>query len=707
MFCQSCLTSIKAASEGLSFALPGDALLRSSNILHDSLFNLYLSAAEGCWICRQLWELMLEKEDYVMECESDFSEQDGNSAGHEDRFAVEFEILRKSRKGGNSPVELNMYTRDNVLHLTLIATPFCVLELILSPISTDTAVQDVSIRSNHATTSTLANENPELWSHWFRTCSESHERCRGLDHQLQPFVPDRLIEIFTDDDGNSFTWKLACGADSGSVQYLTLSHCWGSSGHTSLTSENYSALLKPNTVSGLPKTFRHAFSITFSLGFRFIWIDSLCIVQDDHKDWKTQASMMGSIYKNACCNIAATWAANGNDGCFTKRESRSITLDLGLGQPTEYHVVPSFLYYDDLVDAPLNTRGWVTQERFLARKQLSFAKSQVYWECRELVASEQFPAGIPSSLWNMSPYNQAKLPTGKPTLDYTTETDRRQSWAALVDFYSNCNFSRLSDRMIGLAGLAEEMRYATQDLYLAGLWRKDLQKQLCWSTDFDVRKRVNRSTIPTYMAPTWSWANVDGPVMSDQRYYLPDMECSSCIEILNASIHSEHPSELHSFVASSLVLRGIGVRARARRGGKSANHDDDDDWELQPTDLNDISNCSIRTDVPVSIMWDENMSDSEVDPERWPNFLEERNSNLLCIFVYIEQSVVTGLLLRRLYSAVNEVAYVRMGVFVNWDKSLSNLLSARLKYPPGHVIVEDINLDDAGLADLVHTVTII
>ncbi|USP74781.1 HET-domain-containing protein [Curvularia clavata] len=340
-------------------------------------------------------------------------------------------------------------------------------------------------------------------------------------------------------------------------------------------------------------------------------------------DWKAQASMMRLVYQNACCNIAATWAADGDDGCFTTGGSQIITLDLGHGESTKHQLFSRFLYHDDNTEAPLNTRGWVAQERYLARRQLNFAKSQVYWECRELIASEQFPAGIPEPLRDFLPYNQASPPNGKPTLAYTSEEERRQAWAALVDFYSNCNFSRLSDKMIALTGLAEDMRHAMGDVYLAGLWKKDLHKQLCWSTDFDVRARVNRSRTPTYLAPTWSWASVDGPVMSDQAYYIANMEVSLCIEILDASILSRHSSGLHSFVASSLVLRGIAFWAQAIMLEGYV----DGLWELQFTDLDKIPYCLMN--MHVSIHWDENMSGSEENPERWPSFLEERNSNLL------------------------------------------------------------------------------
>lgn len=357
MLCPSCLTLVKAAYLSLNLALSKNTDHESTNILHDSLYSLCLSVKERCWICLQLWASMLEYAKNVNESEGDFSEKDGNFSEHEDGFEVEFKIIKKWRKNGNSSIQLSMSSWNNVLCLALGTASFPGLQFILSPKSINETGPDTSIEPALASGTASMAGNPGLWSGWFRTCSEFHEKCREMDRRSPPFVPHRLVEIFTDDDGSSFTWRLVCRNNVGSVQYLTLSQCWGSSGHTSLKSENHSTFLERSTYSGLPKSFQHAFHITFLLDFRFIWIDSLCIIQDNPEDWKVQASMMGSVYKNACCNIAATWAANGNDGCFMARESRIITLDLGLDHSTRYHVVPEMLYYNDLMEAPLNTRG--------------------------------------------------------------------------------------------------------------------------------------------------------------------------------------------------------------------------------------------------------------------------------------------------------------------------------------------------------------
>ncbi|KAI0182316.1 heterokaryon incompatibility, partial [Xylaria flabelliformis] len=164
------------------------------------------------------------------------------------------------------------------------------------------------------------------------------------------------------------------------------SHCWGSSQPTRLTKETLSEFSHPSSVQSLPQTYQHAMAIANSLKFRYLWIDSLCIIQDDDEDWQTQSRFMGLIYRNAVCNIAATWAADSNDGCFVYRNpdtvrSCFVTLYQAFDMPSTYQIYDDDLYGLDIACAPPNSRGWVVQERYFARRQLNIAKHQVYWEC--------------------------------------------------------------------------------------------------------------------------------------------------------------------------------------------------------------------------------------------------------------------------------------------------------------------------------------
>lgn len=306
---------------------------------------------------------------------------------------------------------------------------------------------------------------PDLWPHWFRTCSESHIVCRTLGKK--PFFsPDRLIEILpNDNDKNIINWRMMVREDQDDhVPYLTLSHCWGSSSHIQLTKTTYSAFLTGSQACNLPKTYQHAFDISLSLGFRYLWIDSLCIIQDSLEDWRTQSAMMGQIYSTACCNIAATWASDSSQGCFSKRDPFLITPTTIASNPqssqsAEYQISFGYnKYVQDVTKAPLNGRGWVVQERCLAQKQLNFTKRQVYWECPELLASEEFPNGPPErSCWERG-FGVPPFDTAKPSLNFDQEYELREAWCSLMQHYSACQLTRLSDKINAIAGLANEFR---------------------------------------------------------------------------------------------------------------------------------------------------------------------------------------------------------------------------------------------------------
>jgi hypothetical protein len=556
----------------------------------------------------------------------------------------------------------------------------------------------------HAST----RDSQEQWKKWFRTCTSSHAACRVQPGgSAQPFLPDRLIEIATDASGFPRNWRLFCPEGISNALYLTVSHCWGKSKHMRLMKDNYQAFLWGFNESALPRTYRDAFAISIALGFRFIWIDSLCIVQDDAQDWRNQSSLMGSIYTHASGNIAAAWARDGNDGCFHARDTcsvnkTSIEMDINTEHTSEQYLsaIPADAYYDDIVEAPLNMRGWVTQERYLARRQLSFTTRQVYWECSELVASEQFPNGIPENLTNLGPYNQTIPPPGKLSMGFKNQLDLRTAWTALVDSYSECDLTQASDKLIAIAGLAAKFRDRTDDLYLAGHWRKDLKKQLSWSTDFDVRRESFCSRQATYRAPTWSWASMNGPVMSDTSYlFSPEEEqdLSWCFEVLSVSVQSEDSTQLHSFVSAELVLRGFAIWSH--------------DAPVPKKDGNCLFTFGVKTTdyspltiITAEIHWDERLPEY-IDPAKRSRTQQQRTSKVLFIITYVDldSKSIHGIMLCKSSSMLNAGAFARVGRFVVFFEEAENLAQSIFEVSE----IEDIYLENEDLVRFIHTVSIL
>lgn len=149
---------------------------------------------------------------------------------------------------------------------------------------------------------------------WLTTCLTTHEYC-NVDG-LNTAVPTRLLSIFEDPPRLVSTAELTTRP-----RYGTLSHCWGNKEFLKLNSQNIDSLARAIPNNMLSKTFKDAIQITRRLGIAYLWIDSLCIIQNDDNDWEHEASLMSSVYGGSTINIAASTAVDGTEGCFSKPDS--------------------------------------------------------------------------------------------------------------------------------------------------------------------------------------------------------------------------------------------------------------------------------------------------------------------------------------------------------------------------------------------------
>ncbi|KAI4860886.1 heterokaryon incompatibility protein-domain-containing protein [Hypoxylon rubiginosum] len=717
MLCQTCEVSLRAAFDA-RVKNPQITPLGPSTVLHRTPLSLYRSIIEGCYICRKTWMHILESkaggaiylqrafEGDIPETYEEFYDQlkprhptspiydtsNNTQRSNESVNTVE-SLLSEGRY-----VVFQIYSTEDYF---VIFIRYGIGDIVFYFWPASRTIPEIQspIRSPSKDQRHSTAERPDVWRYWFQICSTSHASCRALEHKRQPFVPDRLIQILGDDEGNTTQWRLVekcCREIDPSTSYVTLSHCWGSSEHLKLVKGKQSVFREASSTSDLSKTYQDAFQIATILGFHFIWIDSLCILQDDADDWKTQSSMMGSIYSDGRCNIAATWAADGTDGCFSPRDPCMIdatTIKLPFKDQLVDCDVDFHQHHSDEVErAPLNRRGWVVQERYLARKQLSFSKSQVYWECLESVASEQYPNGCP----------KATSVKDKPSVEGIKD-DFLVVWADLVNRYSRCTLTRKSDKLIALAGLASEFQKATKDEYLAGLWKKDLHKQLCWSYVY----YNHRPRISADVAPTWSWASSDGSVvMPFSDKHDADGSPVPLIQLIDTSVSKHEPADLHGVTHSKLVIRGVAGWARAGIYDERCGHNLKFQTTDQPRGIE--SSAMACTKQLVDIRWDEIVSSRDDDPVRWNELQEQQEGDLLVMWVTNTPSAIgnrsEGLLLRRFPGSRSENLFVRMGTFSSYGDSLEELIATRLGSP---MTKHTVDLNDARLADLIHTVTII
>jgi hypothetical protein len=165
---------------------------------------------------------------------------------------------------------------------------------------------------------------------WARECDETHTRChdRSSDGALDgpPNLPTRILDVGMPGD-DPFLLVTTGQRD----RYVALSHCWGGRNECITTKSTYEVYQRAIKLSSLSKTFQDAVRITHTLGMHYLWIDSLCILQDNEADWENEAANMGLIYEDASCTIAAAAASHGAMGCF----AQDVDLDSTILLPAE------------------------------------------------------------------------------------------------------------------------------------------------------------------------------------------------------------------------------------------------------------------------------------------------------------------------------------------------------------------------------------
>jgi hypothetical protein len=197
-------------------------------------------------------------------------------------------------------------------------------------------------------------------------------------------LPTRLIDVGLSCDETVHLWETG-PSDGG--EWIALSHRWGRR-NFSTTSENLQQHIGQGlSVAELPDTFRDAVIVTRALGKRYLWIDSLCIIQGDDGDFQTEAMRMADVYSGAYCVLAASCAADHYDGFLKARSPRQYVTIAHEGY--NYYICETIdNFKKHVLDGALNLRGWVLQEHALARRTIFFTEHQTYFECRDGVRCE-------------------------------------------------------------------------------------------------------------------------------------------------------------------------------------------------------------------------------------------------------------------------------------------------------------------------------
>lgn len=291
-------------------------------------------------------------------------------------------------------------------------------------------------------------------------------------------MPSRVLDVGSTDSG-----QVRLLAPTSVEPYMALSYCWGSDlvGVLATTKENINTHLKGIQILSLPPTVQDAVSVCRRLGIRFIWVDSLCIIQNDNADWRREAASMRLVYSNSRLTIVAHTATYckerflGIRCCAQPSWQRNFWSNFGQDR-RRFHLrvgenfsngVSTTFSWGIRGYSGVEKRGWTSQECILSPRIIHFAGVEMIWECNNLCFCEC------GHLSNYSPILPTKSLFSNPRLhnflSYNITGDR---WTDLIVQYSTRELSHQSDKLVALSGLAEpaSTRTGGTRIYLAGLW---------------------------------------------------------------------------------------------------------------------------------------------------------------------------------------------------------------------------------------------
>lgn len=522
MICSACTKVLEGKADSPRPAGEPGRSANDSYSHHNSFRDLEVAASkQNCFLCSRLWSAIPAEQKALLSSWSSQSEKEKVRT-----WLLSVELHHHIRTGsiwwyfvfsGRLPFDLRLRHGSSFL-LTKNGQGLHTLD-----VPTQLHSSQCSAPPNTSgTIGPLKTERPDptpslMQLHqWIRTCETTHSTCKPRNSR-EGWNPTRLLDVGAC-IGSSFSDKILLINTREAREelcYVTLSHCWGQARILRLESSTHSKLEAGFEIAALEKTFQEAIFITRAAGRRYLWIDSLCIWQDenDSSDWLYECSQMHKVYGHGAFNISAASAHDATEGLFLsdKRANKlyeevDCWMEPGHTErpfPTRYTLYDPTLWAVEIEQAPLNQRGWVLQERMLANKVIHFTDKEFFWECRELRASESFPTGYDAS-------SAAKPLKHLGGNDFSYKSHwAYDKWEQIVFLYSRCRLTRAEDRLVAISGLAKEIGGLVDDSYVAGMWHKTLHEDLFWWADNGVTRRAQ-----PYVAPTWSWASVPGGVFT-------------------------------------------------------------------------------------------------------------------------------------------------------------------------------------------------
>ncbi|KAE9396169.1 HET-domain-containing protein [Gymnopus androsaceus JB14] len=385
----------------------------------------------------------------------------------------------------------------------------------------------------------------------------NHHYTKCPKPQENTFLPDRVIDCT---DTRKPKLILTRGQRG---HYVVLSYVWGAKQPMMTTTLNIEKYCTEGLdMAQFPQTIQDAVIVTHNLGQRYLWIDAQCILQDCETDKVRQLGMMHTIYRNSYLSISAACANAATQGFLHWDRPQKVpnaripyrcpdgTVGMVWIAKRMDTDIPdaSHSYWDEL--EPVSYRGWCLQERMLPARSLIYASDTLKYYCQTETVNIGGALCEPST--GMRLPNVIYQPQDIPFSDEDHKT-YRQAWLAVLFVYTLRAISKPADKLVALAGLAEQFQMVYHDEYLAGLWQKTLLFDLLWRSE----SGGGACTRPKeYRAPSWSWAAVDGlkSVWYIEESLSPDVEH---VEIVDCKVTlKDHKVPFGEVTAGFLKVMG-------------------------------------------------------------------------------------------------------------------------------------------------------
>jgi hypothetical protein len=371
-------------------------------------------------------------------------------------------------------------------------------------------------------------------------------------------------------------------------RYACLSHCWGANPIIKTEHSTLERYKQDIPLHDLPKTFQDAINFLRRMGVDYLWIDSLCIIQDSEDDWAEESAKMAEIYMNGFITIAATRGAVATTGLYSPMEDVNLSFPNGACFILRNRVVshPGTLLNDNRVFGiprveenpfPLLGRGWVVQEMVLSQRVLHFCENELVFECDcGRACTCGFLQCEDNSLFNIADRTALKdiWPggiNGNHGLDSTFDLSRDQAssrWRNIVEYYGLCRLTFEKDKLPAISGIAWLLHKRYNIKYMAGLWLESIHTDLLWSTAraqhedvWTISEQLANAGLneSTFVLPTWSWISATTRLTYMHAFFVEheDGETIKYISVAKADCTPRSPlypfGELKS---AELVLNG-------------------------------------------------------------------------------------------------------------------------------------------------------